>query len=607
MSNDVPGWVDDGSLSWGPEAIAALPPPPEAMRSGPWSPRQEITLRKSVIPGFWPWRLGIGLAQGLLFFALFYTRELRLWPGDDPFLFAALTLAGLFVPLLLVEGFGLIAARRLLPFAGIAAGLLALLGWYHHWRVEGAVVMHAGFWLIGLCALALFMVQAVLHARERAGSWRITYPDLFAASWQLAARLLVWAVFMGVGLVLVSSPLTPRLHLEDGDPISLLALGLISALAFQLTAALPRFMTAMKDALVASATIALPLVAGTALLLISTALANGTAPLPVLLAAMAALTIAISASHRGGEPENRPENRKAWRDGFEVFGAILLLILAGMAAWSLDVRVSAFGWTAARVFAACGVALFAAYGAGYSAVAIAWLVRGDSMRRLQSVNLVLAVLLFLGCAALASPLADPLRLSVQSQAQRLEQGYVAVEAFDFANLERDGARFGREALTGLSRSLYPDIARAAASVRGAVADRLNPTEIGANIAVRTDGAMLPAALLARDWSQVLGVPACLNTAAEICDAYFLDLNGDERSEILLVTGSETRWWAAVMQADEAGRWSLAGRLASGCGATLSHLRNGRFSALPALPGWGDMSVGGKRLTVTPSDAGCSRY
>lgn len=603
MSNDVPGWVDDGSLSWAPEALAALPAPPDAVRSGPWSSRQKISIRKIVVPGFWSWRLGIGLTQGLLFFALFYTRELRVWPGDDPFLFAALTLAGLFVPLILIEGLGLIAARRLLPFAGIAAGLLSLLGWYHHWRVEGAAVMHAGLWLIGLCAMALFMVQAVLHARERADSWRITYPDLFATSWQLAARLLVWVVFMGIGLVLVSSPLTPRLHLEDGDPVSLLALGLVSALAFQLTAALPRFMTALKDALVASATIALPLVTGAALLLISTALANGAAPLPILLATMAALTIAISASHRGGEPENR----RAWRDGFEVFGAVLLLILAGMAAWSLDVRVSALGWTAARVFVACGVALFAAYGAGYSVVAIAWLVRGDSMRRLQSVNLVLAVLLFLGCAALASPLADPLRLSVQSQARALEGGYVAVEAFDFTNLEHDGARFGREALAGLSRSVYPDIARAASSVRGAVADHLNPTEIGANIAVRTDGAMLPATLLARDWSQVLGVPACLNTAAEICDAYFLDLNGDERSEILLVTGNETRWWAAVMQADEAGRWSLAGRLASGCGATLSDLRNGRFSALPALPGWGDVSVGGKRLTVTPSDAGCSRY
>jgi hypothetical protein len=604
MSNDVPGWVDDGSLRWAPEPLASLPAPPAAadIHPGPWS-RQRIVIRRIVLPGFWPWRLGLGVVQGLLFFVLFYSRGAGSWPGADPFLFAALALAGLFVPLLLIEGLGLIATWRLLSFAGIAAGALAGLGWYHRWRIDGSEAMHAGLWLIGLCAVALFIVQCVLHGRERGDSWRIAYPDLFAASWMLTARLLIWGILSALGLGL----LQVTLGLEDANPIALVLLCLFSALAFQLTAALPPITHAVTDALVASATIALPLMIAVAMLLISTALADGVAPLPLLLAAMAGLTIAISASHRGGEMDIDRRGRKAWRDGLEVFGSGLLLILACMAVWALDARVSPLGWTAARLFAACCVALFAAYGMGYSAAALAWLVRGDSMRRLQSVNLVLGAGLFLGCAALASPLADPLRLAVTSQAARLEQGHVAVEKFDFSNLQRDGARFGRDALAGLSRSLYPDIARAASSVRGPVTDRLNPTEIGANIAVRTQGAVLPATLLARDWSQVLGVPACLNTAAEICDAYFLDLNGDGRSEVLLVSGSESRWWAAVMQADEAGRWSLAGRLTSGCGATLSDLRDGRFSALPALPGWGDLSVAGKRLTVTPSNMGCSGY
>ena len=104
-----------------------------------------------------------------------------------------------------------------------------------------------------------------------------------------------------------------------------------------------------------------------------------------------------------------------------------------------------------------------------------------------------------------------------------------------------------------------------------------------------------------------GAPPCLTTAAEGCDAYFLDLNGDARAEILLVTGSETRWWGAVMAADEAGRWSLAGQLTAGCGATLSDLRAGRISVLAALPGWSDLKVAGTRLSVTPSGTGCSHY
>jgi imidazoleglycerol phosphate synthase glutamine amidotransferase subunit HisH len=29
--------------------------------------------------------------------------------------------------------------------------------------------------------------------------------------------------------------------------------------------------------------------------------------------------------------------------------------------------------------------------------------------------------------------------------------------------------------------------------------------------------------------------------------------------------------------------------------------------LPALPGWGDLAVGGQRLSVTPSGTGCSHY
>lgn len=106
---------------------------------------------------------------------------------------------------------------------------------------------------------------------------------------------------------------------------------------------------------------------------------------------------------------------------------------------------------------------------------------------------------------------------------------------------------------------------------------------------------------------MLGVPACLSNPRETCDAWFRDLHGDGQQEILLVSGAETRWWAAVMQADEAGRWSLAGRLASGCGATLTDLRNGRFDTLSALPGWHELTVAGNRVTAATPEAGCSHY
>jgi len=463
MGDETPSWTDDGALNWAPDSAQAFTP----VRAGPWSPPADIhteePARAEAAPAataqLWPWRIAIGAGQGLLFFTLFHTRLIGQWPGGDAYLFTALALAGLFVPLLLLECVGATALTRLLPFAGIAAGL----------------------------------------------------------------------------------------SLTSGDPI--------------------------------------------ALLLISVTLSEGPARLPLICTVLAALIVAISASQRSGAAK-----RGGWRGGFEVF-----------AAWALDLRVSWLGWTAARLFALCAVTLFLAYGAGYSAAAVMALARDGSMRRLETVNIVLGVVLLGACIALASPLADPLRLAPAAQSARLEGGHASIETFDFANLPRDGARFGAEALAKLTGSLYPDIARAASVARGPQATSLPASEVGSNIALRTPGAHLPATLLARDWSPVLGVPARLSNPHETCDAWFRDLNGDGRQEILLVSGAEARWWAAVMQADEAGRWSLTGRLASGFGATLTDLRNGRFDTLSALPGWNELTVAGNRVTAATPEAGCSHY
>ena len=612
MGGETPSWSEDASLRWAPDPAHAFvpdaPDAPQPARVGPWSSQDDIAPDdvahtqaappEAATTQLWPWRIAIGAGQGLLFFTLLHTRLLNQWPGGDPYLFTALALAGLFVPLLLLEGVGAIALTRLLPFAGMAAGLLAGLGWYHRWRLEGAETAHAGLWLLGLCAASLFIVQAFLHGRERSASWQLGYADLFEASWGLTARLLLWLflVAWGAGLLM-----TAGLSLASGDPMALMLLALSGALAFHAIASLPRVTAWMTQMLVTASTLMLPLATAAALLLISTTFSDGAAPLSLLCTSLAALVVAIGASHRGGMGP-----RSGWRVGFEICAAFLLLILAGIAAWTLDMRASALGWTAARIFALCAVTLFLAYGAGYSAAAVMALARDGSMRRLEAVNIGLGMVVVATCLALASPLADPLRLAPAAQVARLELGHADVSRFDFASLAADGTRFGSAALSKLQQSLYPDIARAASAAAPAAA-RNDATEVGRNIALHTPGVQLPATLLARDWSPVLGVPACLSNPQQTCDAWFHDLNGDGRQEILLASGAETRWWAAVMQADEAGRWSLAGRLASGCGATLSDLRNGRFDTLSALPGWNELVVAGNKVPAATAEQACSHY
>ena len=111
-------------------------------------------------------------------------------------------------------------------------------------------------------------------------------------------------------------------------------------------------------------------------------------------------------------------------------------------------------------------------------------------------------------------------------------------------------RFGREALADMTAVAgarnRPRCGRHAGD--GARTPAPPPSQIGANITVRTPGARLPDSLLNRDWSGVAGaVPPCLTKPALACDAWFLDLDRDGTTEILLVYGSDARWWASVMK------------------------------------------------------------
>ena len=91
-----------------------------------------------------------------------------------------------------------------------------------------------------------------------------------------------------------------------------------------------------------------------------------------------------------------------------------------------------------------------------------------------------------------------------------------------------------------------------------------------------------------------------------CDAFFADLDGDGRSEILLAYGTDARWWAAVMKQGQDARemdggWYVAGTLAAPpCPGGLDALRAGHFAAVRPAGNWRDLVVDGIRLSVQPS-------
>lgn len=612
MSQDAPRWIDTGDLNWSPEddlrfAGPASEPKWRKRFVGPGIEEPIFTTAPANTDApaarHTGARLAIGLAQGLALFALLRARDLGLLP--DPYLFATLSLPLLLAPLLVLEGLDSIAPRALIPWTAIAALILAGLGFYQRWRIDVPLPAHAGYALIVLSALFLFIGQALVHGGARAGKGFAPYPEYFRASWTLAARLLVWAPFTALAWALTGGVggLLAAAHLSIapamlGMPLTAMA----GAYAFSLL-----WPTKLKNPLVTALTFALPLLAAASIALAISTLGPWHAPLWLLVLDAAALIAGINASHRGG-PDHTPH--PLWRKAAEFIATGLVPVLAGLAAAALAARVGEHGWTANRIFTGAAIFAIISYGIPYLAAAFIALGGGGWMQRIEEPNIALAFALAVAALALASPLADPMRLAAASQVARLQAGLVREDGFDFAALARDDARFGYETLQALAHDASPAIARdATLTLAAPPREMMAPTQVGANITVRTSGARLPAALLSRDWSALpaADVPPCLTSPRMTCEAWFMDLDGDGRDEILLVYGSDSRWWATALK-EKDGVWNPAGTLASpNCWGSLAALRDGHFTITAPLPGWRDLLVGGSRLSFSAlSGKPCAR-
>lgn len=605
------GWADAEA-----EAAPAPVPPPQ-QHSAPerqaeqqkTDPAPAHTAPRAARPAFDKMlltRLAVGAGQGLGLYLLLQARA----AGLDPYLFSAAALALLLAPLVLLEGLGTIAMPLLLAWTGIVAAGLAGLGLYHHWRIQGHDPGHPGFALVILCAVMLFVTQALIHTWLNEHTRARAYRAAFEAGWTLAARAAVWLLATGLswGLLGTGGALVNWLRPKGVDIaidpafLTLPLVGIISAMALHVTANRAMVMRRARGLLMALATVSLPLLVGVGTSLLVVHFTRAPVSAPVLLICAALLVVGINASHRGDG-----QARQRLRRWPEFAAAFVILALAAVAAAALDARVGQYGWTAPRVYACAVTIVLACYGILYGGAGLISIGGGRWMSRVEPANFVMAFVVIGFCIALVTPLADPVRLAVEAQSTRLQQGRVDPAAFDFTWLRGPGMRFGHAALEQMThpRSGFgAEAARNAAITLSTAPDSAapTPTEIGANITVRTPGARLPNALLAQDWSaQKDSVPPCLTVAALPCDAWFMDLDGDGRDEILLVYGNDAQWWASVLKPEDGGWRAVARLTAPPCRGSLTAMRAGDMTAADPLPGWRDLWVAGERLRLHPVD------
>jgi hypothetical protein len=318
----------------------------------------------------------------------------------------------------------------------------------------------------------VFLYIAVPFAQvfQRSGRPRFPYPPLFEHSWGnffigLVAVLFVQAVWALLGLwaqlfELLGVPLFEDLF--TSRPFAYLTTFTLFGFGLAVGRDSERVIQALRTTTGMLARALLPLVVLIALLFLATLPLTGLRPLwetgtatPVVLALLGALAVLLNGVLEDGQ--QAPGYPKPLLRALEA--AVLAMPAYAAIAWyGTGLRVSQHGLTPDRIYALLLTTVASLYCLGYAA-GVLWR-RRPFVEALARVNVASAVVVAALAIAVQLPPLDPLRLSADSQAQRLRDGRVAADAFDFATLRFRLGHHGWERLLELEAMTgHPDEAR----------------------------------------------------------------------------------------------------------------------------------------------------
>ena len=514
-------------------------------------------------------RIGVGLAQGLILYLLYRSAsdsQALAWPATQPPLFAALVLAALFAPVMLLAAVGRMGWKALTLWGAVAAAVLALMGWHDAAQQASDYFRppYLNFPVLAFSAAALFIAHHLIVPAIEDRRWIADYDDYFDTAWKAGVQLVLslgftgafWLLlFLGAALFRVIG-LSFLSDLLGEEWFSIPVTCLVFAVAVQLTDVRGGLIRGVR-------TVALMLLSWL-LLVITVLVASFLAALPftgldglwktgsataLVLSATAALIVLINTAYQDGREDNLPPG--ALRLAVRV-ASVLLTPLILIALWGLSLRIGQHGLTPDRIIASACALVGLLYAAGYGWAALSPLWRRTAwMKSLERTNVLGAVLTVLVILALFSPLADPARLSVNDQTARLKRGDVSAARFDYAFLRFGAGKTGRAALAELAKSSDAEIARRAKAAqvsnsRYDLPDETRPPRTP-NIAPWPADKPLPVAFLA---PTAPPDPRYACNSDDHCLAAQRDLNGDGRVEILLAT----TYRIALFAQDAEGRW-----------------------------------------------------
>jgi len=408
----------------------------------------------------------LGLGQSLVLLLLHKALSHAVWPATDARWLYALYAVAIGVLVFLYAG----AVRWRDRANGHAAAVIAVLlfvgGWQVGWleapyytRVMGDSDYAAPLFLS--MAVALFIAGVYFRSWREAG--RLDYARLLDNSWRnaltaaftvgflavFALLLVLWASLFKVIKIDFFAELFTKA--EFVYPIA----GLVGGWGLGLVRARVGLVATVRHLCEVLIRALLPLVALIVVIFLATLPVTGLAPLwdtgyaAVLLIALAAVLLFF---FNAMVADDEAISLHPWLRPLVLAALVLVPINAGLAAWSLGLRVEQYGWTVDRLWAVFVIGWVGLFSLGYAAIVL--YRRGMDIGWLRRLNIVLGLLLALDLVVVNTPLFDFHRVAAKSQVERLVEGKVPLAGFDARYLRFELGPYGIAQLEALKTSKF---------------------------------------------------------------------------------------------------------------------------------------------------------
>jgi hypothetical protein len=468
--------------------------------------------------------------------------------------------------------------------------------------------------------VACFVMQSLIVAGQSEGRIIASYTRYFDISWNLGVQVALALLFVGALWLLLwlGASLFELIKIDVlrelikkrwfDFPVTTMAL----AYSLNLTAVRVNLVTGARTLTLTLLSWLLPVMTTFAVLFVAALPFVGLELLwatrhaaTILLSSTAALVVLVNAAYREGEPNAEvPQVLRMFR----WVAALVIAPLTGLAGYAIWLRVSQYGWSQERVFAAACLIVATCYAIGYALAAI---ISQLSLKPLERTNVFTAVITVGLLLALLSPIADPYRVSVADQIGRLKSGKISAGQFDYTLLRFRTGSYGMNALRQLADNAEgPESGEIKERSNKALAatsqfqlrqtGQATPASRAGNITVLfPKGASLPPSFLqfssaTTPAQSVWQLPSCLIRDAK-CEALLVDLDGDGKDEVVLFNAPFGP--GVVFQSDGGENWILLGQISnSHCNGVREALRTGNVET--TAPKWKEIEVAGQRLTLT---------